>query len=411
MKKSVVKVEPRFKPPLLLGYSGGPDSKALLYALLDAGITPHLAHIDHAWRPESAEESRLCKLEVEALGCPFHTIRLDPPPASEEEARDARWNFFRSLFAKIPFQALLLGHQADDLAETVLKRVFEGAHLTSLTAMRETSLRDGITIWRPLLSFTKSDLAAYLAQKQLTPFYDSTNEDPAFLRSRMRHQILPFLNKTFGKQIAGNLCILSQRSAELDDYLQCKIAPLLPQVEAGPWGLYLRRELFAPLHPIEKRALIQELRPLSREEIDSHLDKKELLLLSPTPPRFDNPIPLKLGTHRSGSWIAQISEAIEPLPLPHWRDIWKGSLQFTLPAGQFQLAFGSPSKSLRNRWRLHGVPLLLRAQVPAIYEAGRLTYELLTGSQRARVGDGDRHVDPEVGAHHRLVKLQCEEHH
>ena len=411
MKKSVVKVEPRFKPPLLLGYSGGPDSKALLYALLDAGITPHLAHIDHAWRPESAEEARLCRLEAETLGCPFHTIRLDPPPATEDEARNARWNFFRSLFAKIPFQALVLGHQADDLAETVLKRVFEGAHLTSLTAMQEVSTRDNITIWRPILSFSKRDLTAYLKKKQLTPFYDATNEDPTFLRSRMRHQLLPFLNKTFGKQIAMNLCLLSHRSAELDDYLQSKIAPLLSQVEAGPWGFYLGRELFAPLHPIEKRALIQKLRPLSREEINFHLDKDELLLLSPTPPCFDMPVPLEPGTYRSGSWTVQISKATESLPLPHWKDVWKGSLQFTLPAGQFLLALGSSSKSLRDRWRVHRVPHLLRAQVPAIYEAGRLTYELLTSSKRARIGNGDRHVDPDIGAHHRLIKLQCKEHH
>jgi tRNA(Ile)-lysidine synthase len=411
MKKSVVKVEPRFKPPLLLGYSGGPDSKALLYALLDAGITPHLAHIDHGWRPESAEEARLSKLEAESLGCPFHTIRLDPPPSNEEAARDARWNFFRSLFAKIPFQALALGHQADDLAETVLKRVFEGAHLTSLTAMREISTRDGITIWRPLLSFSKRDLTAYLDQKQLTPFYDSTNDDPTFLRSRIRHQLLPFLNKTFGKEIASNLCTLSRRSTELDDYLQSKIAPLLLQVEAGPWGFYLGRELFAPLHPIEKRALIQKLRPLSREEIDSHLDKEDLLLLSPTPPHFDAPIPLEPGTHRSGSWTVQISEATAPLPLPHWREVWKGSFQFTLPTGQFHLALATPSKSLRDRWRIQRVPPLLRGQVPAIYEAGRLTYELLTGSKRAGIGDSDRHVDPDIGPHHRLVKLQCEQQH
>ena len=116
--------------PLLLGYSGGPDSKALLYALLEAGVKNlHLAHIDHGWREESGAEAEALRGEAESLGCPFHTVRLPKPGKGnwEDEARKGRLAFFQSLFQIEPFQALLLARQKEEQAETVLKRVLEGA--------------------------------------------------------------------------------------------------------------------------------------------------------------------------------------------------------------------------------------------------------------------------------------------
>src|SRR3990167_7791319 len=79
--------------PFLLGYSGGPDSKALLYSLLECGIKQlHLAHVDHGWRPESAQEAADLRLEADKLHCPFHTIRLTKTKQgnSEDQARRAR---------------------------------------------------------------------------------------------------------------------------------------------------------------------------------------------------------------------------------------------------------------------------------------------------------------------------------
>src|SRR5579862_4351474 len=108
--------------PLLLGYSGGPDSKALLYALLEAGCRSslHLAHVDHGWRSESGEEAAELEKEARGLGLPFHMTRLNLAANKEAASREARLKFFQALFAKIPFQALLLAHQAGDAAETAL---------------------------------------------------------------------------------------------------------------------------------------------------------------------------------------------------------------------------------------------------------------------------------------------------
>src|SRR5262245_21228397 len=115
--------------PVLLAFSGGPDSLALLHLLLDYRqqhpLTLHLAHVDHGWRSGSAAEAAKLKLQAEALGLPFHSCRLsdeDRQGNLEAAGREARLRFFRQLSSQFDCQAVILGHQADDVAETCLKR-------------------------------------------------------------------------------------------------------------------------------------------------------------------------------------------------------------------------------------------------------------------------------------------------
>ena len=243
--------------PLLLGYSGGPDSKALLYALLEAGCQAlHVAHVDHGWREESAREAEGLREEIEALGLPFHTTRLAPPARGNLEAvaREERMGYFLRLFQETPYQALLLGHQADDLAETSLKRLFEGAHLPFLGGMEAVSHWEGVSLWRPLLGVRRREILHFLKRKGLQPLFDPTNEDPLFLRARMRKETLPFLSRSFGKEVGENLASLSERAYELKRYLDRKIASC--RVEKGEWGGAAQCE---GLERIEARHLLQKV--------------------------------------------------------------------------------------------------------------------------------------------------------
>lgn len=242
--------------PLLLGFSGGPDSKALLHALLECGVKPHIAHVDHGWREESREESLQIAEEAKQLGCPFHSVRFEPLQRSEDEARRFRYAFFAKLFPS--YSALLLAHHADDLAETVLKRVLEGAHLTRLGGMREVSHQYGMTLWRPFLKVKKEAILQYLEEKGLISLTDSSNFDPNYLRARMRGEIFPFLNQHFGKETRDNLTLLSERSHEMKEYLDAKIesAP----IQKGPWGLLCDLK---GLKALEIRHLIQKMASLS----------------------------------------------------------------------------------------------------------------------------------------------------
>lgn len=265
LTKAFLRVHWDQKRPILLGYSGGPDSKVLLYALLECGVKPSIAHVDHGWREESAHEAYLLKEEASRLGCPFFSTRLIPKEKSEDEARIGRYGFFSEVVSS--HAALLLAHTADDLAETVLKRVLEGANLSSLGSMQEKSVQNGMTIWRPFLSIKRSEIISFLEERSLSAFIDSSNLDPKYLRVRMRQDIFPFLNEKFGKQIQDNLCLLSQRAHELKEYLDMKIGEV--PIQKGPWGALVDLK---GLKSIEKRYLLQKLTPLNRDQLETLLD-------------------------------------------------------------------------------------------------------------------------------------------
>jgi tRNA(Ile)-lysidine synthase len=259
--------------PLLLAYSGGPDSKALLYALLEAGIKPHLAHVDHGWREESAREAAELQTEAVELDLPFHSIRLPvrPEKNAEDFCRQERLQYFRKLFDEFPFQALLLAHHKDDVAETALKRIFEGAHLSFLGGMTDVSQLLGMTIWRPLLTVRKKELLAYLKAKSKIGLYDKTNDDPVFLRARLRQIVIPQLATTFGKEIVPNLALLSIRAFELKEYLDRKVASI-PKLR-GEWGVAF------DLKGVERI----EARHLLKAQIPSRLQIEVILDVPPKP--------------------------------------------------------------------------------------------------------------------------------
>jgi tRNA(Ile)-lysidine synthase len=236
--KDFLKIHYRPPAPLLLGFSGGPDSTALLH-LLRATSTPfHLAHVDHGWRESSAKEAQELQALASRLGIPFHLKVVDSMnPQSgdlENRARELRLNFFSTLVQEGGFQALLLAHQADDQAETVLKRVLEGSSLFALHGLQAVSMLRGMQVWRPLLGISKADLTLWLEKRGVIALEDPSNSDPRFLRSRMRQRILPQLEKEFGKQVRNNLLRLAEESSSIAAFIEKKLPPLdLHEIEGG----------------------------------------------------------------------------------------------------------------------------------------------------------------------------------
>src|SRR6476620_6970567 len=130
--------------PMLLALSGGPDSLSLLHLLLNCQkklqFTFGIAHIDHRWRSESKEEAESLRQLAETHQISFHLKVLDPSSFQgnlEENCRQKRLEFFRQLCHEYRYQAVLLGHHANDQAETVLKRLLEGSGWNGLAAMQE----------------------------------------------------------------------------------------------------------------------------------------------------------------------------------------------------------------------------------------------------------------------------------
>lgn len=243
-------LERHFTPgrPLLLGYSGGgADSEALLQLLLECqnhiDFQLHLAHIDHGWREESREEAEVLKRKAQSLSLPFFIKTLTSADFKknnlEEDARNARIEFFYALHEKYTYQALLLAHQADDHAESVLKRIFEGAHFSKLCALFEVAKWQNMSVWRPLIGVRKRELVSYLERRNISFFTDPTNHNERFLRGKLRSKLMPMLAEHFGKEIADNLCFLGRESGKIRDYFEKKMAPHLEKRQTFPFGSFL----------------------------------------------------------------------------------------------------------------------------------------------------------------------------
>lgn len=252
--------------PLLLAFSGGPDSLALLHFLIEyRKINPSfsfaLAHVDHGWRNESSQEAELIAKMAEKLGLVLHLKKLIPKELQgnlEAACRDARLQFFSELCSQNGYQAVLLGHHADDLAETVLKRVLEGAPLPHLCGIQPiTEYSSLLSLWRPLLAIQKKELLAWIESRGLQGFQDSTNEDTKFLRARFRKKIIPYLNTEFGKEISPALCRLGLEAAELRSYLDNRVAPFLSKIIVNDLGSLLDLTDTIPKEIVELKHLIR----------------------------------------------------------------------------------------------------------------------------------------------------------
>ncbi|MDP1835946.1 MAG: tRNA lysidine(34) synthetase TilS [Chlamydiales bacterium] len=222
--------------PVLLGLSGGADSLALFHLLLRYrdrwGLDLHIAHVDHRWRSESALEAAQIQSWGQQLNLPVHIKVLQdgkPTHNAEDIARQARLAFFDLVCEETGGQAVMLGHHADDLAETVLKRLFESAAVTRVCGLRPVSDVEGIVLWRPLLKAQKRELLTFLQNHEVTYFEDSTNCDPKYLRTRLRNDLLPQLSTAFGKDISAGLCSLGEECEDICDYLDERTRVYLEQ--------------------------------------------------------------------------------------------------------------------------------------------------------------------------------------
>ncbi len=177
--------------------SGGPDSSALLVLAVASGCEVTAVHVDHGLRPGSSGEAAIVEATAARLGARSRsvTVTVEPGPNLEARARAAR----RSVLP----DDCLLGHTADDQAETVLLALLRGSGIDGLSGMR----RDR----RPLLGLRRAETAALCTALDLTVVDDPANRDPAFRRTRVRHEVLPVLGAVAGRDLVPVLA----RQAEL----------------------------------------------------------------------------------------------------------------------------------------------------------------------------------------------------
>jgi len=247
--------------PILLGYSGGPDSLALLHLLLNCNVDIHLAHVDHKWRKESSAEALDLAREAKRLSLPFYLHEIsgiqEGDSNLEDRFRRERFQFFKKITQEKNCQALLLAHHLDDQAETVMKRLFEGAGLLHLGGLREISHYEQMIIWRPLLPFNKGKILSWLKMQGLEGIDDHTNQDTKYLRARMREVIFPGIEKQFGKGIGRNLHRLGSSFQELRDYLDLRVDRYFSGIQQTKKGCSIELAPFYPLEKVEFKHFMQ----------------------------------------------------------------------------------------------------------------------------------------------------------
>ena len=214
--------------PVLVACSGGADSLALLSATVFEGHKQGArvigAVVDHGLQDGSDAHTTRVVQQMAALGVDETAsirVTVDPGPAGTEAgAREARYAALAQLAEHFHATLVLLGHTLDDQAETVLLGLARGSGGRSLQGMR-TSFAEGTVVFsRPLLGVTRRETEAACRADGIDWWSDPHNDDPRFLRPRVRHSVLPVLERELGPGVAETLARTGQQLREDMDLVE-----------------------------------------------------------------------------------------------------------------------------------------------------------------------------------------------
>jgi tRNA(Ile)-lysidine synthase len=414
--------------PFILGLSGGPDSLSLFYSLLACKIPFVIAHIDHGWRGESENEAKQLAQLAMAYNIPFYLKNLDPHQIQgnlESGCRQERYRFFKQISEDIGAQGVILGHHADDQSETLLKKIFEGSCLTNLTGLKEMTEFEGIKILRPLLHLTKKQILHWLESLEFDPnqfryFNDETNQDPSFMRARLRTKIIPWLSHEFKKEVGGAILSIGEEAQELAEYLDLQIKDLIESAVSGKLGMYidlnkvnfdskiilkhLIRRLCQKKNFFVSREIVNQMAESileNRSPVQFHMakhsiwvDRKRVFMTPLWLKKGEGSNPLISGTvFIWGRWrirteITSKADIKSETEIKKINDtkIWKGYCECDLPVGEYNIGFMDSSKEcvwtkskIGAWWSSHHSPSFLRSRIPVIIKEDKVFYEFLTG--------------------------------
>jgi len=270
--------------------SGGPDSVAMLRALVEVGGHPVVLHVDYGLRDGSRGDAEfvaeLCGRL--GLGCEVRRVDLDADRGPEgagaegagaggvqEAAREARYALAEGLAEERGLSAILTAHTADDVAETVLMNLARGAGLRGLAGIPPVR---GL-VGRPLIELRRADVLAYLAHLDQPYRTDPTNLQPKYARNRVRLEVLPVLEELY----PGAAANVSRAAALLREDLEAleglaggmvlrrgdeAAVPLGGLRESPALARHALRAAFAavaPGEPVPDRAVVEAVLGLARE--------------------------------------------------------------------------------------------------------------------------------------------------
>lgn len=239
---------------LVVGLSGGIDSVVLLHVLVRClRIAPariSAIHVNHQISPHAGRWAAFCRRLCRDLGVKLRVVKVDVPRGNSTEAaaRTARY----AVFATSKAGVLMLAHNRDDQAETVLLQLLRGAGPRGLAAMPvlHAAATDMLPVLRPLLGVPRKTIAAHAQHYRLQWVEDDSNLDPAYLRNFLRHQVMPVIERKV-PGAGATLARAARHQAEASDLLDVLAAQDLGA--AGNIRMCLPLKLLRPLVPHRAR--------------------------------------------------------------------------------------------------------------------------------------------------------------
>jgi tRNA(Ile)-lysidine synthase len=232
---------------LVVAFSGGPDSTALLLGLSrlrePLRIQLAAAHLDHAMDPGSAARAREAGRLAARLDVPFLTERatrtgVGPAESPEAAGRRERYLFLERVREDLGARWIATAHHRDDQAETVLLRLLFGSGLEGVAGIRPVHGR----VVRPLLGIPRSVLIAALEAAGLSPVDDPTNHNLAVPRNLVRHRLLPALSAD-EPDLAPGLARLAGKARAAAAAIDRRLAASLPLQDVQNGAGVLRADL------------------------------------------------------------------------------------------------------------------------------------------------------------------------
>jgi len=232
---------------ILLGISGGPDSVSLLSLISNINRAGNIyselsiAHLNHLLRgAESEQDEQFVKNIAKRFNLSIVVERKDIKKIAqkrklslEETARGERYKFLETAAKKVGANIIVVGHTADDNAETILHRIIRGTGILGLNGMRPKRRLNSLsmmTLVRPLLFSWREDIIAYLKETNLSYRCDSTNLEKDKFRNRIRMELIPILEKGYNTGVKESLIRLGEVATQNYDFLKSQAEGLFEKI-------------------------------------------------------------------------------------------------------------------------------------------------------------------------------------
>lgn len=256
------------KDKVLVAVSGGPDSVALIYILnslkKEFDFNLHIAHLDHMLRKDSYKDKEFVESLAKKLALPVSSAQIDVKELSkkgslEEIARNVRLGFLFKIAKEIKAKKIALGHNLDDQVETILMRILRGTGLYGLRGILPKREISGFTIIRPLINVSRKEIEGYLKKRKIKPLIDYTNLEDIYLRNRIRHRLIPLLEKEYNPNIKEILANMAESIGRDYDYLSGLAEDLFLKEAKLRTKNRVKFDLsrFIKIHPCLQRILIR----------------------------------------------------------------------------------------------------------------------------------------------------------